>query len=303
MKKIKHLLFLVSLLFFMNSCGDDDDNTTRVPPRDAEEVRLENEIDIQTFLETYYFEVVDNPANPNFERIVFKKLDDPDAPADASPIIEAEELTTKNLTHNEVDYQMYILNLREGATTERKPTFADSVLITYQGYTMEQSVFDGTPTPLWLDLSSTIVGFRETLVEHSGSSGFVENPDGTFAFNEDYGTGAVIIPSGLAYFNQPPTNSGIGLYEPIIFTYQLYRSRLVDHDRDGIPSYMEDLNGTRKLDDVDTDEDGFFNYVDSDDDGDEVPTSEEIIIGEDGSISFPDTNGNGTPDYLDPTYP
>ncbi len=41
------------------------------------------------------------------------------------------------------------------------------------------------------------------------------------------------------------------------------------------------------------------NHADSDDDNDGIPTLEEIIINEDGSITFPDTDGDGIPDYLD----
>ena len=43
------------------------------------------------------------------------------------------------------------------------------------------------------------------------------------------------------------------------------------------------------------------NFLDPDDDGDFTPTREEIIINPDGSLIFPDSNGNGIPDYLDPT--
>ncbi len=303
MNKTKNILFLAILISVVVSCLNDDDGVTQIPARDAEEVRLENEIEIQTFLESHYYEIENESGNPNFEKIVFKRIDSPDAPQDAIPLSEVDELTTKSITKDDVNYEIYILQLREGAASERRPFFADSVLVTYQGYNIENEVFDGSPTPLWIDLSGTIVGFRETFTEHRGASGFVENSDGTIAFNDDYGTGAVIIPSGLAYFNQPPISSNIGTYEPIIFSYKLFRSRIIDHDEDGIPSYLEDINATRELIDVDTDDNGVPNYVDADDDGDETPTIEEIIINDDGSITFPDTNNNGTPDYLDPTYP
>src|SRR5690606_40517854 len=52
----------------------------------------------------------------------------------------------------------------------------------------------------------------------------------------------------------------------------------------------------------DTDNDGFTNHSDPDDDGDGTPTRLEIIINEDGTIEMPDTNGDGTPNYLDPDY-
>ena len=117
---------------------------------------------------------------------------------------------------------------------------------------------------------------------------------------EDYGIGAVFIPSGLAYYQFPSTNV-ISPYEQLIFTFELFASEIADHDGDGIPSYMEDLNGNQYLWDDDTDGNGVPNYLDVDDDGDGRLTKDEIIVHEDGTIEFPDTNGNGIPDYLDKT--
>ena len=82
-----------------------------------------------------------------------------------------------------------------------------------------------------------------------------------------------------------------------------------DHDGDGIPSIMEDLNGNGYLFDDNTDDDlepfNVFipNFLDPDDDGDGIITREEIIFNPDGSLTFPDSNGNGIPDYLDKDYP
>lgn len=303
MNKFKQILLLSCIILIFASCDDDDDGPTSEPLRDADEVRLENEITINQFLEDHYIEQQPNQANPNFNRIVFKPINSTDAPSDAVAVKDSELLKSKTITQNNIEYDLFYVQIREGAASERKPTFADSLLVTYEGFTIENELFDGTPNPIWLDGSNLVVGFREAMTEYRGSSGFVENPDGSFAFNDDFGIGAVIIPSGLAYFATPPINSGIERYKPIVFTYQLYRSRLIDHDRDGIPSYMEDLNGTRRLNDVDTDGDRIFNYLDEDDDGDGVPTRDEITIEEDGTIVFPDSNGNGTPDYLDSTYP
>jgi len=307
MNKIKYLLFSLTIVAITVNCSPDDDGPAGPTFRDITEVRLENEIEINQFLEDHYFVQEENPANPNYDRILFKPLDSPDAPADAIPIKDSEFLKSKTLLQNDNEYELFYLQLREGVLTERQPTFADSVLVTYEGFTIDNTTFDGSINPFWFDLArpdnNAIIGFREALTEFRGSSGFTENPDGTFAFNDDFGVGAVFIPSGIAYFAAPPQNSGIGAYKPIIFTIQLYSSRETDHDRDGIPSYLEDVNESRRLTDDDTDNDQNFNYIDIDDDGDGVLTSDEITIEEDGTILFPDTNGNGTPDYLDSTYP
>ena len=100
-----------------------------------------------------------------------------------------------------------------------------------------------------------------------------------------------------------------------------------------MPSYLEDLDGDGEFTLVsdDTDGDGIPNYVDTDDDGDGILTSNEIVITTyneatkeavknislaanevlikiieetDGtytgiSVTFTDTDGDGTPDYLD----
>lgn len=116
------------------------------------------------------------------------------------------------------------------------------------------------------------------------------------------------MPSGLAYFNNPPLGSGIDLYDPLIFQVGvgLYEEN-TDYDNDGIPSIMEDLNndGVLSNDNTDLEQErtsGFSflpNHLDTDDDQDGTPTRDEIIIDAEGNISFPDTDGDGTPDYLD----
>ncbi|MBU3822360.1 hypothetical protein KO566_09830 [Flavobacteriaceae bacterium XHP0103] len=72
-------------------------------------------------------------------------------------------------------------------------------------------------------------------------------------------------------------------------------------DNDGIPAALEDINGNGNLDDDDTDNDGIPNYLDIDDDGDNVLTKDEKPDPDgDGFLSdAQDTDDDGTPDYLD----
>jgi hypothetical protein len=69
-----------------------------------------------------------------------------------------------------------------------------------------------------------------------------------------------------------------------------------DHDGDGIPSVMEGIDIEQ-----DTDNDGIPDYLDIDDDGDNVKTSTETQNsgGDPTDTGYPDTDGDGTPDYLD----
>ena len=70
-----------------------------------------------------------------------------------------------------------------------------------------------------------------------------------------------------------------------------------DDDGDGVPNVFEDFNGDGDLTNDDTDGDGIANYLDADDDGDNVPTSVELQLDVDGNPT--DTDGDGDADYLD----
>jgi hypothetical protein len=106
------------------------------------------------------------------------------------------------------------------------------------------------------------------------------------------------MPSGLGYFDSFREN--IPSYSPLVFSFNLFSVNEADHDQDGVPSWREDMDGDQILSNDNTDEDNSPNYLDRDDDGDFIPTLEEITD-EDGNIIFPypDSDSDGTPDYLD----
>lgn len=305
------LVFFVLMSIFLSSCSDDDDGgDNTVELRDPEEVKEENNAEIEAFLQTHFYELVDDPLNSNFKTFVFDTIAGPNE--DRTPIADSDFLRSKPVTQRGVEYTLYYLVEREGNMQERQPKFADSTLITYQGITIDNKSFDLSPNPIWFDLTQTVRGFYELLPELRGASNFVENQDGTVTFEDDFGIGVVFVPSGLGYFALPPTGSGILRYQPIIFSIQLYKSVEADHDRDGVPSYLEDVNNNGRVDDRsdgddvgdDTDRNGIPNYRDPDDDGDGVLTIDEITD-EEGNIIFPypDHDNDGTPDYLDPDFP
>ncbi|WP_127845771.1 FKBP-type peptidyl-prolyl cis-trans isomerase [Psychroflexus aestuariivivens] len=292
---------LIALMMIFLSCDNDDDSSGEVVTRDPEVVKDENMIEIEDFLETHFYEFQDNPENPDFQKIVFDTIDGENA--DRSPIMESEFLESKTVEQRGIEYKLYYLKLREGSETARQPKFADSTFLTFNGRLLDKSSFDNAPNPIWFDLTVTLRGFYEVMGEFRGSSGFTENEDGTIDFNDDFGIGAVFIPSGIGYFATPPVGSEIRSYDPLIFTFQLYSSKESDHDRDGVPSWLEDINDNRRVGDDDTDNDRNPNFTDADDDGDGVPTADEIEFDDDGNLILPDSNGNGIPDYLDETYP
>ena len=76
---------------------------------------------------------------------------------------------------------------------------------------------------------------------------------------------------------------------------------LTEDDNDGIPAELEDINGNGDLNDDDTDADGVPNYLDQDDDGDNVFTAVENpnYTATDELANAQDSDGDGIPDYLD----
>lgn len=108
-------------------------------------------------------------------------------------------------------------------------------------------------------------------------------------------------PSGLICEEIPASDVSITQdYEATSGTVA-YSSSYVDDDNDGIPSELEDLNLNGDLTDDDSDGDGIPNYIDKDDDGDNVDTIDENPDPDgDGDLSdAQNTDGTDLPDYLD----
>lgn len=295
--------FLTGMLLAVTaiSCKDDDDQPEPIPERDRNEVEEEDQEALAEYLDTHFYNYEDfeDPVEGFNYNIVIDTI--AGSNADKTPL--SEFVTTKTFTHEEVDYKLYILTVREGEG--EKPKLSDDVYYTYKGELLNRSVFDQSVVPIWLNLvypygnmRVSIPGMQPAMTEFGGSTGYEINPDNSVSWNDDYGIGAVFLPSGLGYFSGG--EGPIPAYSPLVFTFNLLGVNEADHDGDGIPSWMEDLNDNGDLFDDDTDGDGTPNFMDPDDDGDKYPTRDEIIIHEDGTLEFPDSNNDGTPDYLDP---
>lgn len=292
----KYLIGSFLAAAFVVSCDKDDDSTESFQERDRGEQEADDRAALEEYLETHFYNYEDfeNPS-ADFDYVVrFDTINE--ANADKVPLIQSDLLERKTITRDEIDYTIYILKVREGA--EEQPTFADSTFITYRGELLNLDTFDSAVTPVWFDLTRIVPGMSQAITEFKGATSFEINDDNTISWTNDFGIGAVFLPSGLGYYASGQT--GIPPYSPLVFAFHLYDVNEADHDGDGIPSRMEDLNNDERLGDDDTDEDNYPNYIDPDDDGDFIPTREEIVIEEDGTITFPDKNNNGVPDYLDP---
>lgn len=303
MIKINYSFLTVLFLFIsLTGCNKDDDTPPPPPPRDRGQEAIRAQEEIETFLKTHFYNYEDFLTDPDNFSIKFDSIVGENA--DKTPLIDQVSYKeVQDISNSSVVYKLYYLTVREGAGS--KPNFSDNTINTYEGRNLELEMFDNAVQPVKLHLvrdrenQGIIRGLQQVLIEFGTAGNVNENPDGTLTF-EDYGIGVAFIPSGLGYYQSPPMGI-IQPYDQLIFSFELFDSEIVDHDRDGIPSYMEDLNGNQYLGDDDTDGDGIPNYLDDDDDGDGRLTRDEIIIHDDGTLEFPDRNQNGTPDYLDPT--
>lgn len=108
-------------------------------------------------------------------------------------------------------------------------------------------------------------------------------------------------PINLFCNDVPPTNVLVTEDFFSVSGIAQFITELVEDDDDGIPAEFEDINGNGDLFDDDTDGDGLPNFLDVDDDGDNVLTENESVnfTEADGLTNALDTDGNGVPNYLD----
>jgi hypothetical protein len=282
MNKILKITLLLTLLIGLFSCNEDDTVSIYVVPY-AEQEPIDN-AEIVNFLTTNYFneeEFISPVAEFNFN-IEFSNVETVDGYT-RTPLIDYVGNTinnftidTKSIIVGDVAHTLYILKVVQGQGAE-KPRFCDEALLSYEGMTLDKIVFDNALNPVDLDLSATVKGFSESVSEFNIATNTVDNGDGTFTY-QNYGVGAVFMPSALGYYSQGV--SIITPYSPLIFKLKIYGTTELDHDNDGVPSYLEDLNGNHDLIDDNTDSDDLPNFQDPNDDEDPILTINEDINGD-----------------------
>ncbi|MBJ6368834.1 hypothetical protein JF259_12105 [Snuella sp. CAU 1569] len=287
MKLEKVSLFILCLTIGFVSCKKDDDanEPTPVEIRDRGEQQIADNDSILKYFKSHYYNssaFVDNP-DPSINDLLISKLPesgelpDPDNNTLLWDALQEENglLVKKSLVFAETDYEVYYLVLNEGGG--KAPKFCDDVLVTYEGFKLNDDVFDSAVTPVEFDLTSLVPGWRKVFPHFKASESYVDSGDGTIDF-VNHGVGVMFIPSGLGYFSS--ATAGIPAYSPIIFKFELLQTYQNDHDGDGIPSYLEDLNGDGEftLEDDDTDDDDTPDFVDTNDDGDLKLTKDEIEL-------------------------
>ncbi|MEO1012238.1 MAG: hypothetical protein AAFX53_13085 [Bacteroidota bacterium] len=310
MQKIEQLAFLC-LAVLLASCNNDDNGTDLevVPPRPMAEVAAENDLELQEYFRTHFYnyEEFQNPPEGFDFQVRFDTIAGENA--DKNPLMEdirdsvilvSSDAFGDLPEENDIPHTIYYLAVREGGGA--LPTFADSTFLRIEGQRLDGTVFQNRSiSPTWFDLvfqpGGLIEGFVLGALDIKGGSDIMVNPDGTYDV-QDYGIGAVFFPSGLGYFNVIRTN--IPAYSPLIFKMDAFViNDNTDHDRDGVPSFLEDLDNDGDLINDDSDEDNIPDALDIDDDNDGIPTRDEIDFDDDGNLVLPDEDEDGTPDYLD----
>lgn len=330
--KFYFLLVFIFTLFFFN-CEQDKTQSTVVQARDRVEQQLDDIDSLQVYLNTHYFNsdaILNQSDYPSISDIEITELIEGETlPINSMMLIDAVQ--EQHTVHEDIDYTYYTLTIEEGLGEQ--PHFTDQVRVNYEGFLTNNSTFDESVTSIDVDLAFSISGWNRVLSQFRTASHYTTNPDGTVSF-ENYGIGIMFLPSGLAYFNSAAP--GIPSYSCLIFKFELHQYKVMDHDNDFIPSYMEDSDGNMDVFNDNTDGDQFSNFSDTDDDGDGYSTFREVYsldisdlsldglqaqaqtfepldsdqfftpvqVGDDGVfsiklITLEDTNDNGIPNYLD----
>ncbi len=295
MNKFKYYFVLLLAGIAIVSCNkSDDDKSVVVPVRDyAEQYKADND-SIEKYLKTNYITVTDNYD------VTIAKIP---AGGTQTSIWEQQEypLKYREVASRGVNYKVYYLSFREGVG--ERPCNFDEITVSYTGTLLDGTQFDssyGLERDFNLDIYLTnpiIDGWPEIMPQFRVGTRNPAGADGSFTY-DGYGAGVMFLPSGLGYYGNPP--AGIPVYSPLVFSFKLlalkrsdieYSSSAQAKIGDGVPTYLEDLNGDGYLYDPrdtaryptltddkieDTDKDGIPDFLDFDDDGDGYTTRFEI---------------------------
>src|SRR5690606_11213704 len=112
-------------------------------------------------------------------------------------------LYLNTITYLDTEYEFYVLKLNQGGG-EDKPTFADDVFVNYEGFTLDNKIFDSAVNPVTQELINSIPGWRKVIPEFNTAESFADAEDGIVNF-VNKGVGVMFLPSGLGYFSNAQT--------------------------------------------------------------------------------------------------
>lgn len=329
--RIVALLILISITGFISCNNDDDDDIIEFVENDRTEQQIIDNDSIIGYLETHYYnsDAFTGNSDPSISDLIITELISGESVPDGSTLLK-DAVETISVVYKSVDtsYDFYVLRLNQGGGNSL--TFADDVRVLYEGFLIDGTVFDKNdvvPTDFDLIADIAVEGWRRVLPLFNTAESVDDTNgglnDGTVNYINN-GVGVMFLPSGLAYFSSATTGTS---YAPLIFKFELLQTEENDHDGDGVPSYLEDLDGDGEfyvnfddladVTDDDTDGDGFANFNDTDDDNDGILTINEDLEDTDlnvdsdgdgdptndkdgdGDPTNDDTDGDGIPNYLD----
>ena len=290
------LLNFSLILIFIFSCSNDsnEDDQTSLPPNEIGPQYVKENDSIVDFLKNHFYnyeEFETMSSNEQIELLIDSIKGDNVNKTPLFNQVTTMSVDVLNSNDEKISHNLYYIITRPGVG--ESPTVADSVFVSYKGMLIGNYTFDTRKNPIWLDQTSVVRGFQEfTTLLKKGN--VIINNNGTYSF-ENFGSGIVIFPSKLGYYEKP--TSSIPSYSPLIFQVNLKTLNTTDHDSDGVNSIEEDLNKDHIFNNDDTDSDGIPNFYDNDDDGDGILTKDEYDSDQDGVAD--DSDQDGIPDYLD----
>jgi FKBP-type peptidyl-prolyl cis-trans isomerase FkpA len=301
MNKFKYYFILLLAGIAIVSCNkSDDDDVVTVPLRDYKEQYKADNDSIVNYLKTNYIESVTADFDVKISKI----------PVGGTQISIWDQkeypLQTRKVYSNDVTYEVYFLTLRQG--TGSAPMNTDRIVASYTGNFLNGKVFDssyGNAETFNLFAYSpegtVIEGWSEIFPQFRTGTSTTSTGTGVITY-DNYGAGVMFIPSGLAYYASG--KGTIPAYTSIVFSFKLFDLQRMDNEYtissstggvvilgDGVPDYLEDVNGDGYLYDFrnttkypnppkklidDTDKDGIADFVDFDDDGDGFSTRFEL---------------------------
>jgi FKBP-type peptidyl-prolyl cis-trans isomerase FkpA len=285
MNKFKYFFILLIAVTALVSCNknDDDDKVVTVPLRNYQEQYLKDNDSIIKYLKTNYIEEVTADFDIKITKIPKNGTQTSIWDQTVYP------LQSRDVYNDDITYKVYYLVLNEGIG--ESPCNVDGINASYVGNLLDGTVFDTSDNlgrVFYLDDPLLRDGWKEIMPKFKAGKARPVNNDGTITY-ADFGAGVMFLPSGLAYYE---TGSGlIKAYTPIVFSVKLYDIQRLDHDRDGVLDFNEDINGDGYVYDFrdtvkypnppvslidDTDGDGIADFMDIDDDGDGYTTLLEI---------------------------
>ncbi|MCA0132365.1 FKBP-type peptidyl-prolyl cis-trans isomerase [Winogradskyella alexanderae] len=280
-KTLKLAFLLLCVLGVVVACEEDDSPIqTEFIEEDRTEQQAKDRDSLLAYLNTHYYnsEFFEAGTNHTIDDIVITELGEGEDVPDGHTLL-IQNITTRNITYLDVEYEYYFLKLNQGGGDA--PKFSDKVRVRYEGYFVDGGdTFDQVSTPIDLDLygiafgTGAITAWQRILPEFNSSVGFSISEDNIVSY-DDYGLGVMFVPSGLGYFSFP--RQGIPQYSNLIFKFELLQTEVNDHDGDGIPSFIEDYDNNLDPFDDNTDGDSAPDYIDLDDDNDGVITRNELV--------------------------